>query len=29
VVVHVFQEEAYDYYALGDLWADAERVSWA
>lgn len=29
VVVHVFLEDAYDYYALNKLWADAERVAWA
>lgn len=28
VVVHVFLEEAYDYYALCRLWADAKRVAW-
>jgi ribosome-associated protein len=28
VVVHVFDEEARRYYALEDLWADAERVEW-
>lgn len=28
VVVHVFLEDAYDYYALTKLWADAERIAW-
>ena len=28
VVVHVFDPEARDYYALQDLWADAKRVDW-
>ena len=28
VVVHVFDAEAREYYALEDLWADAERVEW-
>ena len=28
VVVHVFDAEARDYYALEDLWADAQRVDW-
>ena len=28
VVVHVFDPEARDYYALEDLWADAGRVDW-
>jgi ribosome-associated protein len=26
IVVHVFDEETRDYYALEDLWADAPRV---
>lgn len=28
VVVHVFDPEARLYYALEDLWADAQRVDW-
>ncbi len=28
VVVHVFDPEAREYYALEDLWADAPRVDW-
>ena len=28
VVVHVFDPEARDYYALEDLWADAAKVDW-
>ena len=28
VVVHVFDPEAREYYALEDLWADAQRVDW-
>ena len=28
VVVHVFDAEAREYYALEDLWADAKRVDW-
>lgn len=28
VVVHVFHDDARDYYALERLWADAERVGW-
>ena len=28
VVVHVFDAEARDYYALEDLWADATKVDW-
>jgi ribosome-associated protein len=28
VVVHVFDAEARDYYALEDLWADAAKVDW-
>jgi ribosome-associated protein len=28
VVVHVFDAEAREYYALEDLWADARRVDW-
>ena len=28
VVVHIFDQEARDYYALEDLWADAPRVDW-
>ena len=28
VVVHVFDAEAREYYALEDLWADAQRVDW-
>ncbi len=28
VVVHVFDAEAREYYALEDLWADAARVDW-
>jgi len=29
VVVHVFDADARQYYALEDLWADAPRVPWA
>jgi len=29
LVVHVFDRDAREYYALEDLWADAPRVSWA
>lgn len=29
VVVHIFQAEAYLYYSLDKLWADAERIAWA
>lgn len=28
IVVHVFDQEARDYYALEDLWADAPRLDW-
>jgi ribosome-associated protein len=28
VVVHTFDAEAREYYALEDLWADAKRVDW-
>ena len=28
VVVHVFDPEAREYYALEDLWADAPRLDW-
>jgi ribosome-associated protein len=28
VVVHVFDPEAREYYALEDLWADAKKVDW-
>jgi len=28
VVVHVFDPEAREYYALEDLWADATKVDW-
>ena len=28
IVVHVFDKEAREYYALEDLWADAPRVDW-
>lgn len=28
VVVHVFDPDAREYYALEDLWADAKRVDW-
>ena len=28
IVVHVFDPEAREYYALEDLWADAKRVDW-
>ena len=28
VVVHLFDEDARPYYALEELWADAERVDW-
>ena len=28
IVVHVFDQESRDYYALEDLWADAKRVDW-
>ena len=28
VVVHVFDAETREYYALEDLWADARRVDW-
>lgn len=28
VVVHVFEPESREYYALEDLWADARRVDW-
>ena len=28
VVIHVFDAEAREYYALEDLWADARRVDW-
>lgn len=29
LVVHLFDEETREYYALEELWADAPRVSWA
>ena len=29
VVVHVFQQDARDYYDLERLWGDVPRVSWA
>jgi ribosome-associated protein len=29
VVVHVFDQEAREYYALEELWADAKPVDWA
>ena len=28
VMVHVFDEEAREYYSLSDLWADALKVEW-
>lgn len=28
IVVHVFDQESREYYALEDLWADAPRVDW-
>ena len=28
IVVHVFDKEARDYYALEELWADAPRLDW-
>jgi ribosome-associated protein len=28
VVVHVFDAESREYYALEDLWADAQKVDW-
>ena len=28
VVVHIFDQEARDYYGLEDLWADAPRLDW-
>ena len=28
IVVHVFDQESREYYALEDLWADAKRVDW-
>ena len=28
IVVHVFDPESRDYYALEDLWADAPRLDW-
>jgi ribosome-associated protein len=28
VVVHVFDPETREYYALEDLWADAQKVDW-
>jgi ribosome-associated protein len=28
LVVHVFDQESREYYALEDLWADAKRVDW-
>ena len=28
IVVHVFDAESREYYALEDLWADASRVDW-
>lgn len=28
LVVHVFDSDAREYYALEDLWADAKRVDW-
>lgn len=29
VVVHLFDDETREYFALEDLWADAERVEWS
>jgi len=29
LVVHVFDRDAREYYALEDLWADAPRLAWA
>ncbi len=29
VVVHLFDEETREYFALEDLWADANRVEWS
>ena len=29
LVVHVFDRDAREYYALEDLWADAPRLPWA
>ena len=28
IVVHVFDKESREYYALEDLWADAPRIDW-
>lgn len=28
IVVHIFDADARDYYALEDLWADAPRIDW-
>lgn len=28
IVVHLFDQQARDYYALDQLWSDARRVSW-
>jgi ribosome-associated protein len=28
IVVHVFDPDAREYYAIEDLWADAKRVEW-
>jgi ribosome-associated protein len=28
VVVHIFDAEAREYYALEDLWADAKKIDW-
>lgn len=28
IVIHVFDQNSRDYYALEDLWADAPRVDW-
>ena len=27
-IVHVFSEQARDYYRIEDLWADADRIAW-
>lgn len=29
VVIHLFDDETREYFALEDLWADAERVDWS
>ncbi len=28
ILIHVFDQESREYYALEDLWADARRVDW-